>query len=38
MIRMQVENGIMPLANTTKMTQQEREKVVLWVDQGAKID
>lgn len=30
-----VENGSMPIANATQMTDEEREMVIIWVSEGA---
>lgn len=35
-IKLRVENQTMPPGNTTGMTKEEREKLIRWVDGGAK--
>ena len=37
-MRTTVRSNFMPLANQTNMTQQERDKLHRWIEQGAKID
>lgn len=35
-IKLRVKNKTMPMGNVTRMTEEERYQVIMWVDQGAK--
>ena len=36
-IKLQLQGNLMPPGNLTKMTEEERTKLILWVEKGAQI-